>query len=82
MVFENDIYADLADLKMPLSEACVFAENNLQKLKSDLRKAAKFSEQYYQYARLLNVSKKAGNTFSQLDSAFDALFCGGEHGDK
>ncbi len=82
MVFENDIYADLADLKMPLSEACVFAENNLQKLKSDLRKVAKFSEQYYQYARLLNVSKKAGNTFSQLDSAFDALFCGGEHGDK
>lgn len=74
MVFENDIYADLAGLKMPLSEACVFAENSLHKLKTDLRKVAKFSEQYFRYARLLNVAKKAVKTSGQLDDAFSALF--------
>lgn len=73
MVFENDIYADLADLKMPLSEACVFAENNLQKLKADLKKVARFSGQYFHYAKLLNVAKKAANTSGQLDDAFSAL---------
>ncbi|MGE6994573.1 hypothetical protein ACQKIK_14380 [Pseudomonas sp. NPDC047961] len=59
---------------MPLNEACVLAENSLHKLKADLRKVAKFSEQYFRYARLLNVAKKAVNTSGQLDDAFSALF--------
>lgn len=82
MVFENDIYADLADLKMPLSEACVFAENNLQGLKADLRKVARFSEEYLHYAKLLNVAKKAVNTSVQLDDVFSALLGVGEDAGK
>lgn len=82
MVFENDIYADLADLKMPLSEACVYAEKNLQNLKADLRKVARFSEEYLHYAKLLNVAKKAANTSVQLDDVFSALLSVGQDADK
>jgi len=65
-----------------LSDACVFSEKNLEMLKCELRKAARSSDQYFQYAKLLNVAKKAANTSSQLDDAFSALLLGDEDAGK
>ena len=75
MVFENDIYADLADLKLPLSEACILAANSLEKLKGDLKKFARDPDKYSLFVKKVCVAKKTQITFEQLDSAFQALFC-------
>jgi hypothetical protein len=75
MVFENDIYADLADLKLPLSEACILAANSLEKLKGDLKKFARDSDKYSLLVKKVCMAKKAIITFEQLDNAFQALFC-------
>lgn len=77
MVFENDIYEDLADLSLPLSEACEMACNDLEKLKRDLRSAASDSIRFAYAMRRLNVAKKAVNTLMQLDLAFEVLFVEG-----
>lgn len=77
MVFENDIYEDLADLSLPLSEACEMACNDLEKLKRDLRGGAGDSTRFAYAMKKLNVAKKAVNTLAQLDLAFEVLFEGG-----
>ncbi len=76
MVFENDIYEDLADLSLPLSEAFEMACNDLEKLKRDLRSVAGDSISFAYAMRKLNVAKKAVNTLAQLDLAFEVLFEG------
>lgn len=75
MVFENDIYVDLADLKLPLSEACVLASNSLEQLKYELKESARGSDNYMLFVKKVCVAKKALNTSEQLDYAFRALFC-------
>lgn len=76
MVFENDIYADLADLRLPLSEACEMAHSELQRLKQDLRSVAHDPVKFAYSMKKLNIAKKAENTFMQLDDAFYALLEG------
>ncbi|TRO27408.1 hypothetical protein EQ826_09515 [Ectopseudomonas mendocina] len=76
MVFENDIYADLADLKMSLKVAREKVVPNLNGIKDELRKKASSPEEYYRLVRMLNVGKKAESTSRQLDEAF-LILCGG-----
>ncbi|OQR35349.1 hypothetical protein BWR15_15570 [Pseudomonas sp. T] len=75
MVFENDIYADLIDLKLNLQSACDDVAHRVDEIKSDLRKFSSDLDLYQTLVRKLNVAKKAGTTVSQLDDAFRAL-CG------
>ena len=79
MVFENDIYADLADLRLPLGEACEMAHSELQRLKQDLRSVAHDPVKFAYSMKKLNIAKKAENTFMQLDDAFDALLEGADN---
>jgi len=73
MVFENDIYEDLSDLKLPLVDACSMAYNDLNALKTDLRRDAHDPAKFSLSMKKLNVAKKAINTSAQLDDAFNAL---------
>ena len=77
IVFENDIYEDLLDLKLPLKDACLMVYNDLDALKSDLRRVAHDSAKFTLSMKKLNVAKKAINTSAQLDDAFNALI--GKH---
>ncbi len=76
MVFENDIYEDLADLSLPLNDACAMACNDLKELKGDLRRVAHDPAKFAFAMKKLNVAKKAINTSVQLDEAFNALIGG------
>lgn len=73
-VYESDIYEDLADLRMPLTEACDLAYNELEALKQGLRAVAYDPIKYVYAMKQLNVAKKSVNTCIQLDEAFGALF--------
>lgn len=76
MVFENDIYEDLADLSLTLNDACTMACNDLKELKGDLRRVAHDPAKFALAMKKLNVAKKAINTSVQLDEAFHALVGG------
>lgn len=78
-VYENDIYEDLADLRMPLSEACTLARNELEELKQCLRGSAYDPVKFAYAMKRLNVAKKAINTCIHLDEAFKALFEGADN---
>ncbi|MDD2162534.1 StbB family protein [Pseudomonas sp. MIL19] len=73
-VYENDIYEDLADLRMPLADACTLARNKLEELKQCLRVAAYDPIEFAYAMKKLNVAKKAINTCTHLDEAFESLF--------
>lgn len=79
IVYENDIFEDLADLKLPLSKACDMALNDLESLKSGLIRAANDPEEFLLSVKKLNVAKKAVNTSAQLDKAFTALVRGNDN---
>lgn len=75
MVFENDIYADLSDLKMSIQVACEKLVPSLKGIKEELRKQASSPEDYHRLVKMLNVGKKAESTSRQLDEAF-LILCG------
>jgi hypothetical protein len=79
MVFENDIYADLADLKMSLRIACDEVASDIISIKENIRKSASDPSVYSQFVKKLNIGKKAIATARQLDDAFQALCSGGRH---
>ncbi len=74
MVFENDIYADLIDLKLNLQSACDDVALRIDEIKSDIRRFSSDLDMYQTLVRKLNVAKKAVSTVNQLDDAFSILY--------
>lgn len=71
VVFENDIYHDLEELRMTLAEAIDIGQNGQEDLKERLRSASEDARERSRLMKKLSAAKKALKTSKLLDSAFE-----------
>lgn len=73
IVFENDIYQLLSDLKMTLADVSAIDKEELADLKKLMRSYAKDSREFSRYSRMVCASKMSAGTNEQLDVVFKKL---------
>lgn len=74
IVYENEIYQILSDLKMTISDVVDIDKGRLDDLKRAMRSSPKGSREFALAYRMVCASKMSVKTKAQLDLAFENLF--------